>query len=353
MAKIWLCIDGLEDGAPAAPLPLLDRACTITGTLRTAPAGEIPDSLRCILRMLGAREQELPHGRAALEALALGLSPRPDELFFRGTLCALDAAGRIQPAPAHSVPPTPDMPADWSFFPLAEYRSLLRISRFAQLPECLHTCAPHQHFGEPVSNLLPQGGDLANRLSAWIRHFMQANPGWVILPWSGATYRPLFRFAERWQQSAVMICHAEIVKGLADALGIARRSAQCTTGDTDTDLVSKLQAVLQEKQQASLVLCHINGCDEAGHRKNRAEKKAFCARIADEFLSPLLKQMDKADELLVCSDHWTVSETGSHAEGLVRFWIMGAKSPGRRAKQWQSVAADMPLRLLLNMEGSY
>ena len=47
------------------------------------------------------------------------------------------------------------------------------------------------------------------------------------------------------------------------------------TGDTDTDLTAKVAATLQAAQKYPFVLLHINGADEAAHRKHAKEKSNF------------------------------------------------------------------------------
>ena len=82
-----------------------------------------------------------------------------------------------------------------------------------------------------------------------------------------------------------------------------------STGDTDTDLAAKVEAALALAKRLPLVLLHINGADEAAHRKDREEKEAFLGQVDRLVVEPLAQS---GLPLLVTSDHSTSCRTGGH-----------------------------------------
>ena len=62
------------------------------------------------------------------------------------------------------------------------------------------------------------------------------------------------------------VCKAEIVIGIAKALGMDVITPPNATGDVDTDIMAKAEATLAMLQQADFVIAHFNGSDEASHR---------------------------------------------------------------------------------------
>ena len=74
-------------------------------------------------------------------------------------------------------------------------------------------------------------------------------------------------------------------------------------------LEAKTAAALSAAEQYPFVLLHINGADEAAHRKNAAQKTQFISKVDAQVFSRLLRSQH---ELTVVSDHGTDPETGLH-----------------------------------------
>lgn len=355
MADYMLCIDGMEGDNPLQPFP--QENLNAHGIVRTVPEGTTPDSLSCILRLLGAAETEIPAGRAAWEALACGLPIQAGDGVLRCTLCACDADGRLWPAEPARVERHMDaiartaarlMPDGWTFHRMAGYRGLICVGRSAL--DALQTVPPHQHFGAHLSACLPRGGQTGERLRRVTAGVAQAVPGYALIPWGQSTYRPLFRFSARAGRSAAMICQTEIVRGLSLALGLDCPVIPGASADVDTDLHAKYQAARQMAQRCPLVLIHVNGCDEAAHRRDAAQKQVFLQRVRQELLEPLLTGLQEGERLLLCSDHQTISETGGHGAEPVHFWIYEGGYAGR-CIHYPLQQAGRPLGLLLDRGG--
>ena len=70
-----------------------------------------------------------------------------------------------------------------------------------------------------------------------------------------------------------------------------------------------MDAALQAAQKYPFVLLHINGADEAGHRKHSIEKKQFLKKVDEQVLAKLLKSYHR---ITVVSDHGTDPANGLH-----------------------------------------
>lgn len=356
MKHTLLCIDGMEESGQ--PLPSFTQSKLVRyGTVRTAPGGVTPDSLPCILRLLGASEAEIPTGRAALEALAMGLTVENEDAFLRCTLCALDSRGALAPPPKAAAGLIVQMcaelalPAGWTLHPMSGYRAILCVRGGAKdLPE-LYTMPPHQQFGAFAEGCLPRGGALGKALAGMAKESAQiaqagGKENCILMPWGQSAPCAMTEFAARTGVAAAMICHAEIVRGIALALGMDCPHIQRATADIDTNLFIKYSAARALGDAYPLVIVHVNGCDEAAHRRDLAQKNAFLQRIRQELFEPLHAGLAKGERMLLCSDHRTSSATGAHELGAIHFWLYEGEGT-QAAVQDAFEDAGAPLRLLL------
>ena len=81
------------------------------------------------------------------------------------------------------------------------------------------------------------------------------------------------------------------------------------TGDIDTNLQDKTRVAISVAQTYPFVLLHINGADEAAHRKDKNEKNDFLHKVDTVVLHSLLQS---GHDIYVASDHGTDPITGQH-----------------------------------------
>ena len=74
-----------------------------------------------------------------------------------------------------------------------------------------------------------------------------------------------------------------------------------------------ISAALKAAEEFPFVLLHVNGADEASHRKNPSEKAMFLHKI-DEFV--LAELVRSEYEVVVVSDHGTDPMTGLHVASV-------------------------------------
>ncbi|MEG1849515.1 MAG: hypothetical protein RR197_03070 [Oscillospiraceae bacterium] len=321
MGAIMVILDGMGDQPcsslgnrtplEAAFTPALDalRARGAHGRLRATPAGVEPESVACILSLLGVAPNALPlHARAWLEALSHGLAVEANDLVLRCSLSSFDSDDRLIASDGGAIPADfvpPPLPG-LEFFSLGSYKGLLLLRGRARDLAALRTFAPHQHDGAAFEALLVRGGETAELLSAFMVQSHRTLGHRALIAWgeSMPCALPAFPLA-----GAAAVCAAHVVRGLCLARGMTVVTPPGATADTDTDLSAKLHAALLLAQTAPFVLLHLNGADEAAHRRDPRGKAEFLSKIDRELLAPLA-QTDLP--LLICADHATSSLTGAH-----------------------------------------
>ena len=296
MSRILCIVDGMTDaGFIPADYPALGVMC-LKEYRDTCRGGE-PESLSCILHLLGV-EDVPPYLRGYAEALGSGVTVGKRDLILRGSWFGIDEQGLCTlPIPA---PMKTAVPACCRYVQLGEYRSLLIWKDRADCVEKIVTFPPYECAGEPAERLCPKGcAALEDAYKSWIRS------GKCLIPWGQSVCAELPPFPQR----AAVITGTTVVKGIAKLMGMDLASSADATGDVDTDLRGKCVAALAAAEKYPFVLLHINGADEAAHRKNPREKEFFLRRVDREVLRPLLCS---GHEIIVTADHGTDPQSGRH-----------------------------------------
>lgn len=296
MSHIFCVIDGMTDPQfEIAEYPAL-AGMKLASYVDTCQGNE-PESLGCILRLLGTR-QVPQHLRGYAEALGAGIPVGEQDLVLRGSWFALDEAGCCT-VPL-SAPQEMRTSADCRYYPLGEYKSLLVFPGLSSQIDRIVTHPPYECVGLCAKSLCPQGSE-ALRTVFW--EWMGTER--CLLPWGQSVCTKLAPFPE----PAAVVCGTTVVKGIARLLGMHLVDLPQASGDTDTELHAKLQSALCQAEQYPFVLLHINGADEAAHRKDAQEKNTFLHRVEHEVLRPLLTS---GHRITVVSDHGTDPESGKH-----------------------------------------
>lgn len=300
MSKILCIIDGMTDpGFQAESYPNLAKL--EPAGFSDTTHGQEPESLGCILRILGVK-QVPPFLRGYAEALGNGIPVSQNDLVLRGSWFALDESGRC------TVPVSAPEKLNGSdcccYYPVGQYKSLLIFPGMAAFLSDLLTHPPYVCIGQPVMQLSPQGCAAVSRV-----FHSQLSVNRCLLLWGQSVPAVLPPFPRR----AAVITGTSVVKGIARLLGMDLISVPAATGDVDTDLVGKTVAAIHAAKDYPFVLLHINGADEAAHRKNTAEKQAFLQRV-DALVLPMLLQ--SGSEVYVTADHGTDPASGIHTGGL-------------------------------------
>lgn len=294
MSRILCIIDGMTD-------PQFDtRAYPNLASMRLShyidtTCGHDAESFGCILRILGVKDVPV-HSRGYAEALGADIPIGENDLVLRGSWYGLDEEGRCTapiPAPKH-------ISGEYSYYSLGDYKSLIVFPGEAGSVHRITTHPPYDCLGKPAAQLCPQGSEA-------VKEVFQSNlqKDRCLLLWGQSAPSVLDPFPMK----AAVVCHATVVKGIARLLGMTVLDTEGATGDTDTDLVSKGNTALKAAQEFPFVLLHINGADEASHRKNPSEKAMFLKKVDELVLSGLLQS---EHEIVVVSDHGTDPIKGLH-----------------------------------------
>ncbi|GHU60122.1 phosphoglycerate mutase [Clostridia bacterium] len=340
MASILLIIDGMQDieypelggqtpfGHARCSNILKTESTGLVGMMATVPPGYPPDSLYCISNILGVHRK--PNGRAYFEALAVGVETGGGDLIMRcnivrvedGVVTSSCGAGLSEADMKRLALSTAGiLPKGYRICHMSTYKNILVAENSGDRISDIKIFAPHQNIGMEFDKFLPSGNDFADALSEYIVKSHEMLKDYAILPWGESTKTQMPSFSEVHGVKGAAVCKTEIAVGIARSIGLYTPDILGTTGDADTDLNAKAEEAVKLMREYDFLLVHVNGADEAGHRKNPVEKSEFIGNVDKIIVDRLLSAMSDGDSLLVCSDHATVCRTGSHTDGPVNIWF--------------------------------
>ncbi len=357
MRSLLILIDGLgDDQIPAwqgktpyeaAAHPAMDKlaASGALGYLSICEHDIVPESCSCILRLLGADKKDIPQNRAYLELLAHNRDISEYEMVLRCNLAAVDDAGRLAAFNGSGLTAGEMQAAasacdsvlkDIEFIHLSEYRNLLIMNKEAAVLGCA-VPPPHESVGQSVTALLAPLRQQSLSISYFLNEtnkrlakFAHDGLHYILYPWGPSARQVLPAFTDMHGIKGGAVCKAEIVVGIARALGMEVCVPPTATGDIDTDIAAKLEGVLAILEHNDFVIAHFNGSDEAAHRYDFAAKAAFITKIDQEFLQPLSQRFTEPLKIVVCGDHVTSSVTGKHGSGCTPVAAGFINTAGRR-----------------------
>lgn len=340
MKIILIILDGLSEGAISelddktplayANTPVLDKIIKrgYIKNIEFCPTDKTPDSLNCILPMLGVHEKFIPENRAYLEALAKEIKTYEDEVYLRcnlisiknGMLHSFNGMGLLKyqmEGAAKNIRPIHGI----KIYNIGEYRNILVIKKHI-VKNKLKDMPPHENMGEQISFLLENIKNI-NELYEFVQEnkFVFNGTEYMFYPWGLSEKTALPSFYELHSKTCSCICGAEIMRGIAKAMNIHVPYLKNATGDVDTDLEEKAKAALCELKSKDVVIIHVNGTDEVSHRKDLWGKIKFIEKIDGELLYELYENAGSNVKMVVTADHRTSSLTGKHEKGYVDFMV--------------------------------
>ncbi|MDO4732218.1 MAG: hypothetical protein Q4B50_01695 [Bacillota bacterium] len=295
MSKILCIIDGMTDASFRAfdyPNLFSMRLLRYVDTTQ----GKTPESLGCILRLLGVKNVP-PHLRGYAEALGHGIPVEKNDLILRGSWFSLDDVGRCT-VPVNA--PELLSEEEGRYYHLGQYKSLLVFPGMAKYIADLLTYPPYACNGRDARILCPKGCASVSRVFQ-----AQLTRERCLILWGQSVPAEIAAFSHE----AAVICGTDIVKGIARLLHMSLIPLSGATGETDTNLQEKTAAALDAAKSYPFVLLHINGADEAAHRKDFDEKSSFLRKVDAVVLGPLLQS---GHDIYAVSDHGTDPLSGQH-----------------------------------------
>lgn len=351
MKNIMIIIDGMHDekitvldnltpleAAEAANIQHMKNKGSY-GLFNTAPEGFNVDSLTCILTLLGQSKENIPSGRAYFEALAEGLHIKSNELIMRCNLISIDKDGYLKSSTGGNIGEEKYYELfkryervleeeKFQMHHMSTYKNLLIIKN-SKLDK-VTDYPPHQNIGKLFNELIPKEKLLKEFVLQGIKALNDKEIRYGFLPWGLSKKEAIASFEKLHNIKSASVCHTEIVRGISIAMGMHTPKLKYATADIDTNLFEKANMTLELIKEYDFVLLHINGADEAAHRKDAREKTSFIKRVDSELIYNILDNIDEEVNVLVTSDHTTLCDNGSHKGDLQPFVIYNKKENTRK-----------------------
>lgn len=302
------------------------------GSALTVPKGFEPGSDVANLTILGVDVRKHYTGRGPIEALANGIKAK---LVFRCNLVKVSdvmldyAGGRISDAEAKKVIDYLNANKKYEFvrfYSGKSYRNLLAVDRDF---EPVKTYAPHDILGKKIAEFMPEGGELAKilrDLMEWSKIVLPSVSEKVnmIWPWGGGKIPEFPKFREKYGLRGAVISEVDLLKGIANGLGMDFVEVEGLTGYVDTNYKGLVRQTLKSLEKFDFVVLHTEGIDEISHEGN-LEGKIEAIEIYDEKI--VGKILDKADlgelKIMLLPDHPTPIALRTHVAESVPFAIYG------------------------------
>ena len=342
----------------AADLPTLQglAARGTVGRAAVIPPGLPPGSDVGNLSILGYDPAVHHTGRAPIEAAALGLKLRPDQVAFRCNLSTVgDDGTMVDFAGGH--PSTEqaaeviaalqdELGGEIEFHPGVQYRHIVVAPESWAAADCV---PPHDLSDKPI--VLPTGTaapkliEVMDASRAVLKRFdgVAANQVWL---WGQGHQPQLPSFRERHGVEAGMVTAVDLVRGLGVLTDMKVVDIPGATGWYDTDYEGKRDAALEALAgDCDLFVIHVEATDEAGHAGDVDEKVKALENWDRRILPGLVEGLDAlgAWRMLLLPDHPTPVDLKTHTSDAVPYLLVDSEvdGPGGRYTEPGVAGADV------------
>ncbi|HEY2331612.1 MAG TPA: cofactor-independent phosphoglycerate mutase [Acidimicrobiales bacterium] len=326
------------------------------GRAAVIPEGLPPGSDVGNMAILGYDPARFHTGRAPIEAAALGLRLRPDQVAYRCNLVRIAGDGTMADF-AGGHPSTEDATKvikalqeelggeSVQFHAGVQYRHIVVVPADWADAECT---PPHDLSDKPA--VWPTG-PAAPRLQALMdasrpivgRFGFEANQIWL---WGQGAQPQLTPFRELHGLDGALCTAVDLVRGLGVLSEMQVVEVPGATGWYDTDYAGKRDAALRTlRQGADLFVIHVEATDEAGHAGDVAEKLLALERWDSQILGPLVEGLDDmgAWRLLLVPDHATPLHLKTHTSDPVPYLLVDSEVDGPGGSYTERAVADLPV----------
>jgi 2,3-bisphosphoglycerate-independent phosphoglycerate mutase len=362
MKAILIICDGMADRPvkslgyktplEVAKKPNMDRIASegICGMMYAIAPGIPPGSDTAHLAILGYDPYQVYTGRGPFEAAGAGLELQPGDIAFRANYASVNEnlvvtdrrAGRIQtPSELEEAVKQIKLPVKFLFKNTTGHRAVL-VLRGRGLSAAVGDTDPHE-VGKKVLKAEALDRTAAARRTARIvnlftkkvyqvLHHHPLNqqrrkeglpPANMVLLRGAGVVPHLEPLEKRLGIKAACVAATALIKGVCKLAGMEVVEVEGATGNVNTNLRGKIEATVKALETNDLVLLHIKAFDELGHDGKTEEKVKFIETVD----AHLEKLWDKADFLVLTSDHTTPVEFKEHAGDPVPVALVG---PGVR-----------------------
>ncbi|MEG2893799.1 MAG: hypothetical protein RR840_10620 [Clostridium sp.] len=276
------------------------------------------DSLNCIMNMIGYSPCEVDLcDRAYYEGLSHGIEGYSYIMrcnvvkIYNGILD--DFTGGILPNNIGQM--VNEFYVDnGSTFSCQGYKNLIYFNKGFNL-EGDKTYPPHFNQGKNITDIMPESNVLRKIIIDSMKYFKNLGyDGLSLWPW-GVSSVPGFKGG---CSDVGIISGIDLIHGIGRHLDMDSVKVDGATGDIDTNLSGKLRATLASIDINNKTILHINGFDEAAHRRDKFLKKRFISKVFKDIINPLIREINLEEiDIYITSDHRTDSILGEHLSGWV------------------------------------
>jgi 2,3-bisphosphoglycerate-independent phosphoglycerate mutase len=326
------------------------------GRAAVIPPGLPPGSDVGNMAILGYDPARYHTGRAPIEAAALGLKLRPDQVAYRCNLVTVGDDGTMvdfaggHPSTEEAAAVIEQLQAtlgteEVSFHPGVQYRHILVAPADWADADC---APPHDLTDKPA--VWPTG-PAAPKLQALMdasREIVSASPlaANQIWLWGQGPQPQMTPFAEAYGLKAALCTAVDLIRGLGVLTDIDVVEVEGATGWFDTNYEGKRDACLDAlRDGADLFLIHVEATDEAGHAGNVEEKVKALENWDRRILAPLVEGLDAMGpwRLLLLPDHATPLRLKTHTTDSVLFLLVDSAVDGPGGAYTEAATAGAPV----------
>jgi 2,3-bisphosphoglycerate-independent phosphoglycerate mutase len=332
-----------------AETPNLDAVAAegLVGLAQTVPAGMEPSSACACMSLLGYDPEVYYRGRAAIEAVGMGIPIGSGEVVFRCNLVAVrdgrmwsyssghissQEATRLIEALNHSLGSD-----DVCFHPGIGYRHLLKLKGHQETLKA--TCTPpHNIPGGKISDFIPHGPG-----SEFLRQLMEDSeavlnehpvnvdrqkhgdiPATMIwLFWGSSCVPDMPAFEKVYGLRAALTSGVDLLGGLGQMMAMDILDIPGVTDGMDNDFAGQTMGALKSLDDHDMAVVHMEAPDEAGHVGSIEEKVRAIEVIDREAVARLRTFAPGGFRLLIMPDHSTPVKVQAHIAEPVPFVLWG------------------------------
>jgi len=334
------------------------------GLTNNVPAGMEPSSAVACMSLLGYDPAVYYRGRAAIEAVSMGVPIGRGEAVFRCNLVATKAgrmwsycAGHIENEEAGELIDALNEKLgseDVRFYPGVGYRHLLKIKGHMDTTKAVCT-PPHDIPDKPVANFLPKGtgSRFLNKLMADSQEVLKHHPvnyhrvargqvpattAWLF--WGSGAIPKMPSFGDAYGLRASITSGVDLLRGLGQMMGMTILDIKGVTDDMKNNFSGQAEGALLSLRDNDLTVIHVEAPDEAGHAGN-ADEKIKAIQVTDTEVVSRLREYarDNPLRILVMPDHPTPVAARTHVSEPVPFLLWGAGFEGDDAARFTEAEA--------------
>ncbi len=356
---VLIILDGVGDRANRnldnmtplqyANTPNLDRIAreSVVGLMDPISPGIRAGSDTSHLNILGYDPYEYYTGRGPFEAAGLDMDLMPGDIAFRCNFATVNddlvvvdrRAGRIKEGTEELLK---DLNGIWiedvQIFikPGVEHRAAL-VLRGPGLSPAVSDVDPHDtgvkiHEAKPLEKGAEKTARILNKfvLLAYdklknhpinkSREERGLKPANIILPRGAGMVPHLRNFEEMHGLKAACVVGTPLIRGICKIAGIEPIEVEGATGGYDTDMIAKMNAVLENLERYDFILVNIKAPDLAGHDMDPRRKVEVIERV-DHAVGYLMDNLPEETVLVVTADHSTPCTVGDHSGDPVPIMI--------------------------------